>query len=108
MPSVGWNTHHGLVAAEISALVFNDVYWGFFVVAGVLFLLAGIAAFLAIRWFKGGAPPAPTMAIDEAQRIRQTLSGEPGGQLEAVQARDEAGGSVPSPEGVKDGGSDDA
>jgi hypothetical protein len=30
------------------------------------------------------------MAIDEAQRIRKTLSGEPGGQLEAVQARAEA------------------
>jgi hypothetical protein len=32
------------------------------------------------------------MAIDEAQRIRQTLSGEPGGQLEAVAARSEADG----------------
>jgi uncharacterized membrane protein YqjE len=72
------------------ALVFDDVYWGFFVVAGVLFLLAGISAWLAIRWFKGGAPPTPDMAIDEAQRIRQTLSGEPGGQLEAVEARAEA------------------
>jgi uncharacterized membrane protein YqjE len=72
------------------SLVFNDVYWGFFVVAGVLFLLAGLSAFLAVRWFKGGAPPTPDMAIDEAQRIRETLSGEPGGQLEAVQARAEA------------------
>jgi uncharacterized membrane protein YqjE len=69
------------------ALVFDDVYWGFFVVAGVLFLLAGIAAWLAIRWFKRGSPPTPDMAIDEAQRIRGTLTGEPGGQLEAVEAR---------------------
>jgi hypothetical protein len=30
------------------------------------------------------------MAIDEAQRIRDTLTGEPGGQLEAVEARAEA------------------
>jgi len=72
------------------ALVFDDVYWGFFIVAGILFLLAGLSAFLAIRWFKGGAPPTPDMAIDEAQRIRATLSGEPGGQLEAVEARSEA------------------
>jgi uncharacterized membrane protein YqjE len=69
------------------SLFFNDVYWGFFIVAGVLFLLAGLSAFLATRWFKGGAPPTPDMAIDEAQRIRQTLSGEPGGQLEAGEAR---------------------
>jgi uncharacterized membrane protein YqjE len=72
------------------SLFFDDVYWGFFIVAGVLFLLAGVSAFLAIRWFKGGAPPTPDMAIDEAQRIRKTLSGEPGGQLDAVQARAEA------------------
>ena len=80
---------HGL-AWLLYALVFDDVYWGFFVVAGILFLLAGVAAFLAARWFKGGAPPTPEMAIDEAQRIRQTLSGEPGGQLEAIEARAEA------------------
>ncbi len=72
------------------ALVFDDIYWGFFVVAGLLFLLAGLAAFLAVRWFKGGAPPTPDMAIDEAQRIRDTLTGEPGGQLDAVAARAEA------------------
>jgi uncharacterized membrane protein YqjE len=72
------------------SLFFDDVYWGFFIVAGVLFVLAGLSAFLAVRWFKGGAPPTPDMAIDEAQRIRATLSGEPGGQLEAVQARAEA------------------
>src|SRR5438270_429575 len=71
----------------------NAIYWGFFVVAGALFVLAGLAAFLAARWFKRGAPPTPEMAIDEAQRIRETLSGEPGGQLEAIAARAEADGS---------------
>jgi hypothetical protein len=80
---------HGF-AWLLYSLVFDDVYWGFFIVAGVLFLLAGISAFLATRWFKGGAPPTPEMAIDEAQRIRATLGGEPGGQLEAVEARAEA------------------
>jgi uncharacterized membrane protein YqjE len=78
------------IAWLLYSLFFNDVYWGFFIVAGGLFVLAGLAAFLAVRWFKGGAPPTPEMAIDEAQRIRETISGEPGGQLEAVQARAEA------------------
>ena len=68
----------------------DAIYWGFFVVAGVLFIVAGLAAYMAARWFKGGAPPTPEMAIDEAQRIRETLTGEPGGQLEAVAARSEA------------------
>ena len=68
----------------------DAIYWGFFVVAGVLFILAGLAAYLAAKWFKGGAPPTPEMAIDEAQRIRETLTGEPGGQLEAAAARSEA------------------
>ena len=80
---------HGF-AWLLFSLIFDDVYWGFFIVAGVLFLLAGLSAFLAVRWMKRGAPPTPDMAIDEAQRIRATLSGEPGGQLEAVQARAEA------------------
>jgi uncharacterized membrane protein YqjE len=69
--------------------VFSSSYWGFFVVAGALFVLGGVAGYLAAKWLKTGAP-TPDMAIDEAQRIRATLSGEPGGQLDAVQARDEA------------------
>ena len=79
------------IAWLLYALFFDDVYWGFFIVAGGLFVLAGLSAFLAVRWLKSGAPPTPDMAIDEAQRIRATISGEPGGQLEAVEARAEAG-----------------
>jgi uncharacterized membrane protein YqjE len=78
------------IAWLLYALFFDDVYWGFLIVAGGLFVLAGLSAFLAIRWFKSGAPPTPDMAIDEAQRIRDTFTGEPGGQLEAVEARHEA------------------
>jgi uncharacterized membrane protein YqjE len=72
------------------SLVFDEIYWGFFVVAGVLFVLAGLAAFLAVRFFKSGAPPTPDMAIDEAHLIRETFSGDKGGHLEAVAARHEA------------------
>lgn len=49
-------------------------FWGFFVMAGVLLLLAGLAGFLAARAFKKGSPPMPEMAIDEAKRIRTTVS----------------------------------
>ena len=53
----------------------NDVFWGYFIVAGALFLLAGIAALIGLRWLKSGAPPSPDLAIDEAKRIKETFTG---------------------------------
>jgi uncharacterized membrane protein YqjE len=52
----------------------NDVYLGYLIVALVLFLLGGLAGFLALRAIKKGTPPSPQMAIEEAQLIRQTLT----------------------------------
>jgi hypothetical protein len=48
-------------------------FWGFFLVAGVLLLLGAIAGFFAARFFKSGSPPKPDLAIEEAQRIRDTV-----------------------------------
>jgi uncharacterized membrane protein YqjE len=48
-------------------------FWGFFVVAAVLFLLGALAGYIASRAFKSAAPPTPDMAIDEAKRIRETV-----------------------------------
>ena len=39
----------------------------------MLLLLGGLAAFLALRFFKSGSPPTPAMAIEEAQLIKQTV-----------------------------------
>ncbi len=50
-------------------------YWlGVLIVAILLFVLGGIAGFLAARWIKKGSPPKPQMAIEEAQLIRQTIT----------------------------------
>jgi hypothetical protein len=46
---------------------------GYWITAAILFLLAGLAAFLAARLLKSGSPPTPQMAIDEAQLIKQTV-----------------------------------
>lgn len=54
----------------------NDYFWGFFFVAGILLLLAGLAGYLALRAFKAGSPPTPQMAIQEAQLIRETVTSE--------------------------------
>ncbi len=51
----------------------SAIFWGYFVVAGLLFITAGLAGYLALRFVKGGQPPLPEMAIDEAQRIKETV-----------------------------------
>ena len=48
-------------------------FWGFFIVAAVLFLLAALAGYIASRALRSGAPPTPKLAIDEAKRIRETV-----------------------------------
>ena len=53
---------------------FNDVFWGFLITTVLLFLIAGIAGLIGMRWIKKGAPPTPDMAIDEAKRIKETVS----------------------------------
>jgi hypothetical protein len=56
----------------------GTIFWGFFIVAGILFLLGGLAGFLAAKWLKKGSSPAPQMAIEEARLIRETVkSSEP-------------------------------
>jgi uncharacterized membrane protein YqjE len=47
---------------------------GFLIVAGVLFILGGLAGFMAARLVRRGSPPVPKMAIEEAQLIRETVT----------------------------------
>jgi hypothetical protein len=51
-----------------------NLWIGFLIVMGAFFLLAGLCVILGIRKLKAGAPPTPTMAIDEAKKIRATVS----------------------------------
>ena len=66
---------HGLAWLAWFALPVGNsaFFWGFFVVAGLLFVLGGVAGFLAARFFKESSPPMPEMAIDEAGKIKRTL-----------------------------------
>ena len=49
-------------------------YWiGFLIVGVLLIILGAIGGLLARRMIKSGSPPTPQMAIDEAQRIKQTV-----------------------------------
>jgi hypothetical protein len=51
----------------------GQYFWGFFVVAGALLLFALLAGLLAARLVRRGAPPSPSMAIDEARKIRDAV-----------------------------------
>ena len=53
---------------------FDDIFWGFLIVTGILFLLAAIAGMIGLRWIKKGSPPTPDMAIAEAKAIKETVS----------------------------------
>jgi uncharacterized membrane protein YqjE len=49
-------------------------FWGFFAMAVILLALGAIAGLLAARAVKRGSPPVPNMAIEEARKIRDTVS----------------------------------
>ncbi len=51
-------------------------YAGFFVIAVLLVGLGALGGFLAAKWLRAAAPPTPTMAIDEARKIRASVSGD--------------------------------
>jgi uncharacterized membrane protein YqjE len=66
----------------------RDFWLGFLIVAVGLFLLGGLAGFLAARFIKRGAPPTPQMAIEEGKLIKETVTsahpGTPQGPRETV------------------------
>jgi uncharacterized membrane protein YqjE len=49
-------------------------FWGFFAMAVILLLLGALAGLLAAKAVKKGSPPVPNMAIEEAKKIRETVS----------------------------------
>jgi hypothetical protein len=68
---------HGLAWFLDDVFNWEDNIWaGFAVVTGLLFLLAILAGLLAFRLFKKGAPPTPDLAIEEAKRTRAELEAQ--------------------------------
>lgn len=60
----------------------GQIFWGYLFTAVLLFVLAGVGGFLAYKFFKKGSPPVPTMAIEEAKLVRETVTG--GGSAPAL------------------------
>ena len=51
----------------------EEIWLGFLITTGLLFLLAGLAGLIAYRSFKAGAPPTPDKAIEEAKRTKEAI-----------------------------------
>lgn len=49
-------------------------FWGFFAMALILLALGILVGFGAARVMKASSPPTPKMAIEEARKIRETVS----------------------------------
>jgi uncharacterized membrane protein YqjE len=50
-----------------------NIWFGYFMTFVIIIVAGAIAAFLGIRWLKGGSPPTPELAIEEAKRTREML-----------------------------------
>lgn len=60
-------------------LAWDQNYWaGYLIVALALFALGALAGILAYRALRSGTPPTPQMAIDEAKKIRETVTSSEG------------------------------
>ena len=67
---------HTLAWFLIDLFDFSAIWYGFAIVTGLLFLLAILAALVAMRLFKKGAPPTPDLAIEEAKLIREQFESQ--------------------------------
>ena len=65
------------IAWLLNEEVFNGKTWpGFFIEAAAFLLIAALAALIAFKAVKAGAPPVPTQAIEEAKLTKEMLSKE--------------------------------
>ncbi|MHB8491556.1 MAG: phage holin family protein [Solirubrobacteraceae bacterium] len=82
----------------------KEFFWGFFAVAVGLIVLAVLAGYVAWRAVRAGTPPVPRMAMEEARKIRDSVSATPGGDGGTAGAypADGAGGAAAPVAAVRD------
>jgi uncharacterized membrane protein YqjE len=51
----------------------GTVWQGYLATFVFILLIGAIIGFLGVRWLKGGSPPTPELAIEEAKRTREML-----------------------------------
>ena len=64
---------HALAGFFVDLFHWNTVWPGDLLTVGVIVVLGVLAGALGVRWLKGGSPPTPDLAIEEAKRTREML-----------------------------------
>jgi uncharacterized membrane protein YqjE len=64
---------HALAWFFVDLFNWNTVWPGYLLTFGVIVVMGAIAAGLGVRMLRGGAPPTPDLAIEEAKRTREML-----------------------------------
>lgn len=64
---------HALAWFLNDAFNWTNVWQGYLMTFGLIIVVGGLAGFLGYRWLKGGSPPTPDLAIEEAKRTRDML-----------------------------------
>ena len=70
-----YGTGFALAAAAAGLAEALPLWLSLLIVAGVIFLLAGILGFLAMRSARKASPPQPSQAMQEAEWTLKTLRG---------------------------------
>jgi uncharacterized membrane protein YqjE len=73
-------------------------FWGFFAMAVILVLLGVIAGLTAAKAVKRAAPPVPSMAIEQARKIREAVA-TPEAETAAHETAPPAAASAPGADG---------
>ena len=64
---------HALAWFFNDAFDWGTVWQGYLLTFAVIVAIGAVAGFLGVRWLKGGSPPTPDLAIEEAKRTREML-----------------------------------
>jgi uncharacterized membrane protein YqjE len=64
---------HALAWFLNDAFNWSTVWPGYLATFVIILALGAIIGFLGLRWLKGGSPPTPELAIEEAKRTREML-----------------------------------
>ena len=64
---------HALAWFINDAFNWSTVWPGYLATFVIILVLGAIIGFVGVRWLKGGSPPTPELAIEEAKRTREML-----------------------------------